>query len=68
MRKGKEMKVKELQQKLSEMNPDAEVMCITADGDYQKIYNCEEEYTNLVTIGLELDLKNDAYKLMEVKQ
>lgn len=56
------MLVKELLKLLSEMNPNAEVMAITANGDYQAIYDCEEEYTNLVTISLELDIENKALK------
>lgn len=62
------MKVKELLQKLTEMNPEAEIMAITANGDYQVIYDCEEEYTNLVTIGLELDIENKAKALMEINK
>lgn len=61
------MIVKDLIKKLSEMNQDAEVMCITAAGDYEVVYDCEEEYTNLVTIGLELDIENKANQLMEKK-
>lgn len=50
---NKNMTVKELIKKLKEMNPNAEVMAITHDGEYQSVIDCEEEYTNLVTIGLE---------------
>lgn len=51
------MLVEELIKMLSEMNPNAEVMGITADGDYQDIYDCKEEYTGLVTIGLKKNVK-----------
>lgn len=49
------MTVKELIEKLKEMNPSAEVMAITHDGEYQSLADCEEEYTNLVSLGLEVE-------------
>lgn len=45
------MKVRELINKLSEMNPDAEAMVITSVGAYQSIFDCKEENTGLVTLG-----------------
>lgn len=49
------MTVKELKKLLKDKNPDAIVMVITADGEYQQIYDCEEEKTDFVTIGCESD-------------
>ena len=39
------------------MNPNAEVIGITDKGEYQDIYDCEEEYTSLVTISLKNNVK-----------
>lgn len=48
------MKVKDLIEQLKQMNPSAEVMVMTETDDergYQTVFDCEEEYSNLVTLG-----------------
>lgn len=47
------MKVKELIEHLSGMNPEANVMAIPVDnGGYLNIEDCEEEFSDLVSLGL----------------
>lgn len=48
------MKVKDLIEQLKQMNPSAEVMVMTETDDergYQTVFDCEEEFADLVTIG-----------------
>lgn len=48
------MKVKELIKQLEVLNPNAEVMVIAETGEdngYQVVFDCEEEFSDLVTIG-----------------
>lgn len=48
------MKVKELIEQLKVLNPNAEVMVIAETGEdkgYQTVFDCEEEFADLVTIG-----------------
>lgn len=48
------MKVKELVKQLKCMNPNAEVMILSEmddDRGYQTVFDCEEEHSDLVTIG-----------------
>lgn len=48
------MKVKDLIKQLEVLNPNAEVMILSEmddDRGYQTIFDCEEEYSDLVTIG-----------------
>ena len=52
------MKVKELIKQLKEMSPNADVFVITANGDYQKVIDCEEEFSDLVSLGCENERKN----------
>lgn len=48
------MKVKDLIEQLKVLNPNAEVMVIAETGEdngYQTVFDCEEEFADLVTIG-----------------
>lgn len=46
------MKAKELIQALQDMNPDADVYAMEAiTGEWQKIEDCEQEYSNVITLG-----------------
>jgi hypothetical protein len=48
------MKVKDLIEQLEVLNPNAEVMVIAETGEdngYQTVFDCEEEFADLVTIG-----------------
>lgn len=48
------MKVKDLIKQLEVLNPNAEVMVIAETGEdngYQTVFDCEEEFADLVTIG-----------------
>ena len=48
------MKVKDLIAQLEVLNPNAEVMVIAETGEdngYQTVFDCEEEFADLVTIG-----------------
>lgn len=48
------MQVKELIKKLRCLNPNAQVMILSEMDDsrgYQTVFDCEEEYSDLVTIG-----------------
>lgn len=48
------MKVKELIEQLKVLNPNAEVMVIAEPGEdkgYQTVFDCEEEFADLVTLG-----------------
>lgn len=48
------MMVKELIKALSGMNPDAKVFAITdeQDWEYQEVIDCEQEFSNTVSLGL----------------
>lgn len=73
------MKVKDLIDRLRVLNPDAEVMVMTETDDdrgYQTVFDCEEEYSDLVTIGCGYPvymkeqvikgIKSNDHKIMEV--
>ena len=49
--KHKGIKVKELIERLKEMNGNAEVYCLSKDG-YFSIIDVEEEFSDLVSIGI----------------
>lgn len=58
------MTVEELIKSLSEMNPKAEVMAIPVDnGPYLKVADCEEEFSNLVSLGLEKEEENESERV-----
>lgn len=46
------MIVKELIKRLQEMNPNAEVYVISQSDIYLKVIDVEEEYSDLVSLGL----------------
>ncbi len=46
------MKVKELIEMLKEMSEDADVEVIADNGPYRKIVDVEQEYSDLVSIGV----------------
>lgn len=50
------MKVKDLIEALKAFNPDAEVFAMEAKtGEWQKVEDAEQEYSNVVTLGCEVE-------------